>query len=219
MKRGYYLAKVDTFRLNSSTKRGFGNPSLDKANSNSQSVPMKTQGSSDLPSQILELALDSPCVCGSKLSYGNCCGKLHNPQVSLTSITHKDIINVARARFTAFAIGDGDFLIKTTHTSNKDYLQHFNDNRDDDKAKKLWLKEIRTKNSEIFEFLKFEEVIDESLVTINNNIMNASDKSSIHNPFNIDENHYKSIKHLEQQAVKFRILVRQRSNGNTIPFE
>lgn len=47
------------------------------------------------------------CPCGTGLSYGECCGKYHAGAVAPTAET------LMRSRFTAFAVGDEEYLLRT----------------------------------------------------------------------------------------------------------
>lgn len=47
------------------------------------------------------------CPCGTGLSYGECCGKYHAGAVAPTAET------LMRSRFTAFAVADADYLMRT----------------------------------------------------------------------------------------------------------
>lgn len=47
------------------------------------------------------------CPCGTGLSYGECCGRYHAGQAAPTAES------LMRSRFTAFAIGDEDYLLRT----------------------------------------------------------------------------------------------------------
>ena len=50
----------------------------------------------------------SPCPCGSGLVYGSCCGPLHWARTSAETAEQ-----LMRSRYTAFALGDVDYLIAT----------------------------------------------------------------------------------------------------------
>lgn len=47
------------------------------------------------------------CPCGTGLTYGECCGKYHAGQAAPTAES------LMRSRFTAFAIGDEGYLLRT----------------------------------------------------------------------------------------------------------
>lgn len=84
--------------------------------------------------QLNEIDNDSNCVCGSKESYGNCCGRFHkvlpsklDSSVNSSSIDtsssnvleHPTPDLIARARYSAFCLGISDYLIDTAHHTNK----------------------------------------------------------------------------------------------------
>lgn len=52
------------------------------------------------------------CPCGSGLSYRACCAFLHNGKVAPTPLA------LMRARYSAYALGKIDFIIRTTHPLN-----------------------------------------------------------------------------------------------------
>ena len=72
---------------------------------------------------LYSLHLLSSPVCGSKKTYSTCCGILHKAS-ELGQFEPRDII---RARYSAYALGLGPFLIRTTHRTQRDYRIHFHD--------------------------------------------------------------------------------------------
>lgn len=57
----------------------------------------------------------SYCPCGSKKTYLNCCKVFHdgkNPETAL---------ELMKSRFTAFVVGDVNYIIDTTHEDNVEY--------------------------------------------------------------------------------------------------
>lgn len=54
-------------------------------------------------------SLKTPCLCGSGLAYGSCCGLFH-----LARAQAETAEQLMRSRYTAFALEDVDYLI-TTH--------------------------------------------------------------------------------------------------------
>lgn len=78
-----------------------------------------------------------------------------------------------------------------------DYKKHSGSNLDPKKARKAWEKEIITKNSEVFDFLKLELLVgDEKIIQKVNETLAEG-----------------------QESVAFRILVRKRSDGSLISFQ
>lgn len=53
---------------------------------------------------------DSNCLCLSGLAYGECCGRLHRGQADAATAEQ-----LMRARYTAFALLDAQYLLKTWH--------------------------------------------------------------------------------------------------------
>mmetsp|Transcript_2842 Transcript_2842/g.4351 ORF Transcript_2842/g.4351 Transcript_2842/m.4351 type:complete len:277 (+) Transcript_2842:49-879(+) len=134
--------------------KGFGGAKPAGANA-------KKDGIEVIPkSQVRRIQKESPCLCGSGSTYENCCYKQHRTDALVTCC---DPVTMTRARYTAYALGVPDYIIETSHRSNKDYQRHAGANRDPKKAYKAWLKEIVTKNSEVFDFLKFE-LVDEKFM-------------------------------------------------------
>ncbi len=87
------------------------------------------------------------CPCGSKTSYLNCCKVFHdgkNPETAL---------ELMKSRFTAFVVGNIDYIINTTHEENIEYSR--------DKSK--WRDDIQdVVNSTDFNKLEIIEFIDGS---------------------------------------------------------
>lgn len=51
---------------------------------------------------------DRRCPCGTGLNYGECCGRFHSGAVHAPTAEA-----LMRSRFTAFAVGDADYLLRT----------------------------------------------------------------------------------------------------------
>lgn len=85
------------------------------------------------------------CPCSSDQLYSKCCRKYHEGALPPTAL------ELMRSRYSAYALGLSDYIIKTTHPSSP----YFNSNR------QAWLKELSQFSSEItFEKL---EVLDAEL--------------------------------------------------------
>jgi SEC-C motif domain protein len=54
--------------------------------------------------------MNRPCPCGAGETYDECCGRFHRGQASAPTADA-----LMRARFTAFAVGDADYLRETWH--------------------------------------------------------------------------------------------------------
>ena len=63
-----------------------------------------------------------PCPCGSGKKYKKCCRVYHNGEICNTSLL------LMKSRFSAFAVGDIDYIIKTsTFQNDYDDLKSFSD--------------------------------------------------------------------------------------------
>ncbi|MFI6762336.1 YchJ family protein [Micromonospora sp. NPDC050417] len=54
------------------------------------------------------------CPCGSTEPYGGCCGRLHRRET--TAATAEQLM---RSRFSAFSVGDADYLSRTWHSTTR----------------------------------------------------------------------------------------------------
>jgi len=59
------------------------------------------------------------CPCGSGVGYMKCCGTLHNNAVAYANAKAEAVV---RARYTAYAKREIDFIIGSTHPLNKDFI-------------------------------------------------------------------------------------------------
>ena len=59
-----------------------------------------------------------PCPCGSSLTYSSCCGKLHKDINAFKSATAEQVV---RARYSAYATKQPEFLMASTHPLHKDF--------------------------------------------------------------------------------------------------
>ncbi|MDF3337109.1 YchJ family metal-binding protein [Mycolicibacterium septicum] len=57
---------------------------------------------------------DERCPCGSGDGYAHCCGPLHRDDLAAGTA-----IALMRSRFSAFAIGDADYLLATWHHATR----------------------------------------------------------------------------------------------------
>jgi SEC-C motif-containing protein len=62
----------------------------------------------------MKFSVNNPCPCGSKVKYKKCCGRYHKGLVAKTAL------ELMKSRYTAFAIGKIDYIIKTS-TFQKDF--------------------------------------------------------------------------------------------------
>ncbi|RUO22265.1 Zn-binding protein [Aliidiomarina iranensis] len=59
---------------------------------------------------------DALCPCGSEKSYGTCCGAFHSGAIPRTPEA------LMRSRYSAFVLGDTDYLLATWHESTRPKL-------------------------------------------------------------------------------------------------
>ncbi|WP_435824432.1 YchJ family protein [Nocardiopsis dassonvillei] len=57
---------------------------------------------------------EAPCPCGGPSVYRDCCGRLHSGRA--TASTAEQLM---RSRYSAFAVGDRDHLLRTWHPSTR----------------------------------------------------------------------------------------------------
>lgn len=58
---------------------------------------------------------NDPCPCGSGGKYKKCCRPLHRGEAA------NDPQMLMRSRYCAYAVGDADYIIRTTHPDNDDF--------------------------------------------------------------------------------------------------
>lgn len=81
---------------------------------------------------------NTPCACGSGLSYNKCCQPVHDSYGP--AVTPEQ---VARARFTAVVYGLVPFMMQSTHPDMKDYVAPDTiDNKIGRGKRDIWLKNI-----------------------------------------------------------------------------
>lgn len=91
------------------------------------------------------------CPCGRENDYENCCAVAHaNPKFIATA---EDLM---RARYVAFTMGNGDFLVETHHTDSKDKI--------DQKNLESWAKSVRWIRLEVLNTDKGGANDDEGMV-------------------------------------------------------
>lgn len=62
---------------------------------------------------------DTRCPCGTGETYGNCCARFHSAFAESGILTAPTPEALMRSRFTAFAVGDTDYLSATWHASTR----------------------------------------------------------------------------------------------------
>jgi len=58
-----------------------------------------------------------PCPCQSGLKYKKCCAPYHKGAVP------KNALLLMKSRYSAYAVGESGYIIKTTHPDNPDYTE------------------------------------------------------------------------------------------------
>jgi SEC-C motif-containing protein len=101
----------------------------------------------------MKFSINNLCPCGSKIKYKKCCAIYHKGAVAQTALT------LMKSRFSAFAIGKIDYIIKTS-TFQKDFddLKSFSQNCD---FKKLEIVEFLDGISEAFVTFKATIICNE----------------------------------------------------------
>lgn len=74
----------------------------------------------------MSLPVNKPCPCGSGKKYKKCCQLFHN------GAKPRSALELMKSRYSAFAVDDAKYIIKTTHKENTDYSQD----------KKAWEKSV-----------------------------------------------------------------------------
>jgi len=99
----------------------------------------------------MKISKNSKCPCGSGLKYKNCCYPLHK------GANPNDALTLMKSRYCAYAVGDANYIIKTTHKTSP----HYEDN------KKEWIgsiKEFSKSNFKKLEIISFKERENEAFV-------------------------------------------------------
>lgn len=88
------------------------------------------------------------CPCGSDFGYMKCCGKLHRDNKAYADATAEQVV---RARYSAYAKREVDFIVGSTHPLNKNFMSDI----------EHWKNTIRTNCYDNFELTNCE-IIDET---------------------------------------------------------
>lgn len=91
----------------------------------------------------------SPCPCGSGLGYMKCCGVIHKDPKAFSMATPEQVV---RARYSAYAKREIDFIIGSTHPLNKDFMTDI----------KHWREKIDTNCFDNFELTKCD-ILEETM--------------------------------------------------------
>jgi len=88
------------------------------------------------------MGINNQCPCGSKLKYKKCCKPYHDGKVA------KNALMLMRSRYCAYAVGDYQYILKTTHESTRD---------NDIQSIKEFSKQTTFKNLKIISFMDDEK--------------------------------------------------------------
>jgi len=99
----------------------------------------------------MKITKNSKCPCGSGKKYKECCFKYHK------GANPKNALILMKSRFSAYAAGDANYIIKTTHKNSPHY--------EEDRLQ--WIKEIKKfskSNFKKLEIIEFTENENEAFV-------------------------------------------------------
>lgn len=63
----------------------------------------------------MKISVNSPCPCGSNKKFKKCCKIFHNGVKANTAL------ELMKSRYSAYVIGDSNYIMKTTHEENQDF--------------------------------------------------------------------------------------------------
>jgi len=92
----------------------------------------------------MKISKNSKCPCGSGKKYKECCFKWHKLG------TAPNALLLMKSRFSAYAIGNADYIIKTTYKTSPHYELDINE----------WKKSIKEFSNSNFKKLEIVEFID-----------------------------------------------------------
>jgi len=109
----------------------------------------------------MKISPNSPCPCGSDVKYKKCCQAFHKGKLSKTAL------ELMKSRYSAFYVGDANYIIKTTHKENPDFTLDIKQWKDDilsfsknSDFKKLTILDFIDLGSEAFVTFRVELYID-----------------------------------------------------------
>lgn len=91
---------------------------------------------------------NAPCPCASKNKYKKCCQIYHKGAKA------KNALLLMKSRYSAYAVGESAYIIKTTHENNVQYME---DTKAWGESIDLFCKETEFQGLEILEFTDGEE--------------------------------------------------------------
>ena len=89
-----------------------------------------------------------PCPCQSGLKYKKCCAVYHKGAIP------KNALLLMKSRYSAYALGKSDYIIRTTHPDNADFSE---DIKTWKRSIDLFCQETDFQNLEILEWIDGEE--------------------------------------------------------------
>ena len=92
----------------------------------------------------MKISKNSKCPCGSGKKYKECCMKYHK------GANAKNALELMKSRYSAYAAGEANYIIKTTHKSSP----HYEHDRSE------WIKGIKEFSKSEFKKLEIIEFID-----------------------------------------------------------
>lgn len=98
-------------------------------------------------------SLNTLCPCGSRIKYKKCCAIYHKGALPKTALL------LMKSRYSAYAVGDSNYIIKTTHPHNSDYTT---DTKSWKESIDMFCRETEFLGLEILEFI---DGVDEAFVT------------------------------------------------------
>jgi peptide deformylase len=117
---------------------------------------------------ISEVRVSKSCPCGAEKDYNNCCQPLHRGAFP------GDALALMRSRYSAYAYGNSEYIIKTTDPKNINYQENH----------ALWAKEIseRCQNTQFLklDILEFINGSEEAYVTFVAHFIQNNRPGSIH---------------------------------------
>lgn len=125
---------------------------------------------------ITEIKISKACPCGTGKDYNNCCQPLH------MGAFPGDALALMRSRYSAYAYGLSEYIIRTTDPKNVNYQKNH----------ALWAKEIseRCQNTKFqkLDILEFTNGAHEADVTFNVHFIQNNCPRSIH-----EKSHFRKI--------------------------
>ena len=113
----WQVSKRETFETND--KRRFITSLNAKKSKTKKRAVRNTVGNRTKSSSGFGGAAVEECPCGSELGYMKCCGKIHKDANAYAAALPSQVV---RARYSAYAKREVDFIVGSTHPLNKDFM-------------------------------------------------------------------------------------------------